>query len=147
MVKVVLLVIAGIIYSNLSISDNLEPFSPSTSTSFFLFPAPVPVSIAIVLVVVSFLSFPVIVVAIASSIVLGTDEHLRPGLLSSDDVTEQICLEEFLPENVGQFGDDKEKAQHVGQPEVVVGYGGISCALQISLVNVASSHFTCSGNI
>ena len=102
-IQVVFLVVSDEISSNICISDNLEPFPPSTSF-VFLFPAPVPVSIAILFVVVSI--FLPILVAIPTSVVLGTDEHLRPRLLSSDDVTEQIGLEEFLPENVWQFGDD-----------------------------------------
>ena len=85
---------------------------------------------------------PTIIVAVPSSVVLGTNKHLRPGIFSSDDVTEQIGLEEFLPENVGQFGDDEEQTQHVGQPEVVVGHRGVSCGLQSSLVNVAASRYT-----
>ena len=56
-------------------------------------------------------------------------------------MTEEVGLEEFLPENVGKFGDDEEKAEHVGKPEIVAGYRGVSLSLQSSLINVASSRF------
>ena len=62
-------------------------------------------------------------------------------------MTEQIGLEEFLPENVGEFGDDQEETEHVGKPEVVVSNGSISSGLQGSLVNIATSCFTCSRKV
>ena len=100
---------------------------------------------SIVFVVVT---FPLVVAIASPSIVLvGTNEHLMPGILSDDDVREEVGLEEFLPENVGKFGDDEEKAQHVGEPEVVVGYRGVSCGLQSSLVNIAPSRYTWSRKV
>ena len=148
-VKVVFLVITSKICSYLCIFDNFEPFPPNTSTSFvFLLSALPTSSSSVILVVVPSTStststfLPFIVAAIPSSVIPGSNEQFRPGVFSSDDVTEQIGLEEFLPENVRQFGDDEEQTQHVRQPEVVVGHRGVSCGLQSSLVNVAASRYT-----
>ena len=101
-VQVVLLVISDKIYGDIGIFDNLESFSSSpSSSSFFLFSAPISTSIVFVVVTsttsTSSLSFPPVIVALTSSVVLGTNEQLWPGLLSSDNVPEEVGLEEFLP--------------------------------------------------
>ena len=135
-IQVEFLVIANKICSNLCIFDNLESFTPSFSF-VFLFSS---VILLTPIVFVAFSSFAIIV-AIAPSIIPGTNEQLWPRIFSNDDVTEEVGLEEFLPENVGKFGDDEEKAEHVGKPEIVAGYRGVSLSLQSSLINVASSRF------
>ena len=141
-IQVEFLVIANKICSNLCIFDYLESLTPSSSF-VFLFSS---VILLTPIVFVAFSSFAIIV-AIAPSIIPGTNEQLWPRIFSNDDVTEEVGLEEFLPENVGEFGDDQEETEHVGKPEVVVSNGSISSSLQGSLVNIATSSFTCSRKV
>ena len=76
----------------------------------------------LVVTVSTFLPVAVVVVAVSPAVVLGTDEQLLPALLPSQDVTDQIVFELFLPENVRELGQEEDEPQRVGQPEVIVGY-------------------------
>ena len=101
--------------------------------------APVSLVPFLVVTVSTFLPVAVVVVAVSPAIVLGTDEQLLPALLPSQQVADQIVLEEFLPENVRQLGEEEEEGQHVGQPDVVVGHRSVRLRVEAGLVNVTAS--------
>ena len=117
---------------------NLESFSSSRVILFFLLAA----LLTVVLVTSFAISFTIVSSSSSSSIVLGSNEQLLPALLPSQDVTDQIVFELFLPENVRELGQEEDEPQRVGQPEVIVGYRGVSFRLQVSLVNITASSFT-----